>query len=284
MLMEHVDSNDAGNKHALDAIEHHQRNITYPIMYDLSDRLVILGSGTLFQHDNRFFIITAAHLFDDEYVGEKFDFEKIAGPDTRGRGNPTTLGQTLFSIAERKPFDFDMAIIEIYDHGKISRLKKEWTFLTIHSLALPKSDPLYCLGGYPSDFQKQHGNITHGSMLVVRTTRLLEIPEYAEKPVDSNIDIFCGYDPQGNVRQLSDKTMSSPSLQGVSGGSLFQYTPSRVGAVWTPAEAMKLVGIQSSASNAKKWFRAKNCIAISLAFRGIDLNLAKAINDQLKLP
>ena len=44
---------------------------------------------------------------------------------------------------------------------------------------------------------------------------------------------------------------------------------------------MKLVGIQSSASSAKKWFRAKKSNVIALIFDQIDPRIGEAIRKQL---
>jgi hypothetical protein len=183
----------------------------------------------LFQHASRYFILTAAHLFDGN-----IDCNKLAGPDTRGQGKPTTFGPVQLYIASREPFDFDIAAIELLDTNKIDRIRTSWTFLTISSLALPTNDPLYCLAGYPTALQVQRGNTTRGPMLVVRALQHSGVPDTAEKPVDLVYDFFGQYDAYGEVRQLGNKVVSSPALQGVSGGSTAVLSAASVTILLTP--------------------------------------------------
>ena len=87
---------------ALDAMEHHQRNVTYPILYDLGDQgLCVLGSGVLFACEKRHFVLTAAHLFDDDDDLGPIVREKLAGPNTRAYGIPTTFGPIELYIGQR---------------------------------------------------------------------------------------------------------------------------------------------------------------------------------------
>jgi len=116
-------------------------------------------------------------------------------------------------------------------------------------------------------------------MFVVRTGQLSEVPDSALAPVDLTYDFFGEYDSQGFVRQLGDKVMPSPALKGVSGGSLFQYDDTTTG-LWSASKTMKLVGIRSSASSAKKWFRAKKSNVIALLFEQIDPKIGEAIRSQ----
>ncbi len=265
---------------ALDAMEHHQRNVTYPILYEFERRLYVLGSGVLFSHQDRHFIITAAHLFDDDKTIGKIALENLAGPNTRAHGIPTSLGQIEIYKSQRAPFDYDMAIIELLNEEKITAIANEWRFLSVKDLGMPSDEPLFCLGGYPRDIQSQRGNTTHGPMFVVRTLRLREIPESAIRPVDLKCDFFSEYNPQGFVRQLGNKEMPSPALKGVSGGSLFQYDDTTTG-LWSTSKTMKLVGIQSSASSEKRWFRAKMSNVIARLFTSIDREIGNAISAQL---
>ena len=267
-------------KAALDAMEHHQRNITYPILYDLGSRLCVLGSGVLFAHEDRHFIITAAHLFDDDENIGPIVSGNLAGPNTRGHGVPSTFGPMCLYKGPRASFDFDIAVIELKDTEKINAIKNEWKFLGVADLTMPSPAPLFCLGGYPRDLQSQRASTTHGPMFVVRTGQLSQVPDNATAPIDLTYDFFGEYDPQGFVRQFGDRVMPSPALQGVSGGSLLQYDDTVTG-FWSTWKAMKLVGIQSSASSLKKWFRAKKSNVIALIFAQVDLGIGEEIRKQL---
>jgi hypothetical protein len=133
----------AQRENAIDAMERFQARVTIPILFDTDMTAHIMGSGVLFTHDGRHFILTAAHLFDPPFNEEHF--EKIASPDVRTLARPTTFGPLKFTMSDRKPFDFDVAIIELNDAGKIARLKHEWQFLTLGQIAMPTAEPLLCL-------------------------------------------------------------------------------------------------------------------------------------------
>ena len=83
------------------------------------------------------------------------------------------------------------------------------------------------------------------------------------------------------VRQLDDAVKQSPSLKGVSGGSLLQYDDTTTG-FWSVQNTMKLVGIQSSASDGKKWYRAKKSNVIAMLFDRIDPTIGAAMRAQLE--
>lgn len=262
---------------ALDAMEHHQANVTYPIMYDLDDRLCILGSGVLFAYEEQHFVVTAAHLFDhDEDIGSIIP-ERLAGPNKRGYGVPTTFGPICLYTGERDPFDFDIAAIALRDAQKIAAIKNGWQFLGVTDLGMPTCEPHFLLGGYPRDLQAQRGGTTHGPLFVAHTLQLAGIPDSAKPPVDLRYDYFGEYASEGLIRKLDNKVMQSPALKGVSGGSLFQYDDTTTG-LWSVSKTMKLVGIQSGASTAKKWFRAKKSNVIALLFEQIDPKIGTAIH------
>lgn len=107
------------------------------------------------------------------------------------------------------------------------------------------------------------------------------VPENAKEPVDLTYDFFGQYDPEGFIRQLGDAVKQSPSLKGVSGGSLLQYDDTTTG-LWSVQKTMKLVGIQSSASTSKKWYRAKKSNVNAKLFDRIDPIIGAAIEAQLK--
>ena len=116
-------------------------------------------------------------------------------------------------------------------------------------------------------------------MIVVQTVRLDTVPQEAEPPVNEQFDIFFEYETQGDVR-LVGKTMPTPKLQGVSGGSILQYVP-RETPFWTPEKTMRLVALQSGASSGRKWFRGKNWRAIATAFDKHDATLSLTIRQHL---
>jgi hypothetical protein len=268
---------EAERKNLFDALETFQARVTIPILFDTDTAAQILGSGVLFAHDERHFILTAAHLFDPPF--DRSHFERLASPDVRTLAKPTTFGPFEFTMSNRKPFDFDIAVIELNCLEKIARLKNEWRFLALEQIGLPTADPLLSIGGYPTELVRESRGAMHGPMFVARTTRLNAPPNEAEPPVDERFDIFCEYATEGDVRLLA-KTMPTPRLQGTSGGSLMQYIPKQ-GALWSADSTMRMIGIQSSGSTERNWFRAKSWWAIAEAFEKRDPELAKTIRVHL---
>ncbi|WP_316227145.1 MULTISPECIES: hypothetical protein [unclassified Bradyrhizobium] len=171
---------------ALDAMEHHQRNITYPILYDLGDRLCVLGSGALFAYENRHFVITAAHLFDDDENIGKIVPENLAGPNTRNHGTPTTFGPIELYRGDQTPYDFDIAAIELRDAHKVVTIKRNWRFLGVSDIAMPSDQPLFCLGGYPRDLQAQRGRTTRADVCCANLG-ISERPRERERACRPNI-------------------------------------------------------------------------------------------------
>lgn len=263
----------------LEAMEGFQQAITLPLLLDLDIEARLLGSGVLFTHGGRHFILTAAHLFDPPF-GEAH-LTRLSSPDVRTLAPPTTLGRFTLTISDRTPYDYDTAVIELFDESKIGRLRQHWRFLTIDQIAFPTSDILFSLGGFPGQLVRKSKGANHGPMVVVRARRLKKIPQGADD-VNENIDIFCEYAKEGEIRTLN-KEMPTPKLQGTSGGSLLQFVPEQR-KLWSAEKTMKLVGIQSSGADTRSWFRVKNWHAVLNAFEKHDPDLAGVIRDHLLPP
>jgi large subunit ribosomal protein L30 len=270
---------NAQREHAIDAMEKFQARITVPILFDADSEVHIFASGVLFAHHGRYFILTAAHLFDPPFGPEHLT--KLATPNVRHLAKPTTLGKLKLTVSDRRPFDFDVAIIELLDEAKIALLKNEWQFLNLAQIGLPTDQPLLCLGGYPEALVRQSQGAAHGPMFVVRTMKLDQVPAEAEPPVDLTFDLFCEYATEGDVRIVS-KVLQTPKLQGTSGGSILQYEWTQM-MVWSPNATMKMIALQSSGSSERNWFRCKNWRAIAKAFEKHDAGLAQTIKKHLNI-
>ena len=144
-------------------------------------------------------------------------------PEGRHGEVPTAIGEHKLTISARRPFDFDIAIIEFLDKDKIQHIKSNWQFMDIAQIALPTMDDVVCLGGFPEQFVGIKSDNNNAVMLVVRTYLQENAPESARN-VDLKYDIFAQYDTQGEIR-LSKKTAETPKLQGVSGGSRCRSQP-----------------------------------------------------------
>lgn len=267
-------------ENAITAMEQFQAQITVPILFDTGSDAELFASGVLFAHGGRHFILTAAHLFDPPFRPEHLVL--IATPDTRKLAKPTALGNFEIALADRAPFDFDSAVIELFDEGKIHRISAEWNFLTLDQVGLPSAEPVFALGGYPEALVKKHVSANHGPMFVVRTTELGHVPEAAERPVDPAYDVFFEYSKEAEKRGDSDLS-PTPELPGTSGGSIVQYLDQKQ-PLWSPSTATRMVALQSGGSTDRRWFRGKNWRAILKAFEKHDPTLAGELRQRLAIP
>jgi hypothetical protein len=75
---------------AIDAMEKFQARVTIPMLYDRGGVIDVVGSGVLFSHAERHFVITAAHIFDPEFHVD--DIRSVGTPIVRTRALPRSFG------------------------------------------------------------------------------------------------------------------------------------------------------------------------------------------------
>ena len=110
------------------AINEFTKQLTVPILYDNPTILDQRGTGTLFTIAQRYFLVTASHLFDGK------DLARFVIPSNPiWDPNPYTLGRcTLIKPSE----DFvDIAVLELLEPQTIDRVKKGWRLLTLENTA-----------------------------------------------------------------------------------------------------------------------------------------------------
>ena len=81
-----------------------------------------LGTGTLFVIDDRLFLITAAHLFDDLAPGIPVDPGRLMLP-TVNCGEFCSLGPYKLIRPGSSEFAFDIAVLELQDVVAINRAR-----------------------------------------------------------------------------------------------------------------------------------------------------------------
>lgn len=75
--------------------------------------------------------------------------------------------------------------------------------------------------------------------------------------------------------------MDTPHLRGASGAPIWEFAQS-AGQLWTPEDALKIVGVQSSMDRNYEYFRAKSCLFLLEAFRQIDDGIAREVDQARK--
>ena len=77
----------------------------------------------------------------------------------------------------------------------------------------------------------------------IYTERTASTPNHAKPPIDPDLDIFLHYDAEAEA--LDGSVVKTPDLPGFSGSAIWEYRD-LVGGLWSPAKAIKIVGIQTS--------------------------------------
>jgi hypothetical protein len=243
-------------------------SVAVPIVYDHEkgggDQI---GTGTLFTTDGRFFLVTAAHLFEDCDPG-RF---AIGSANT---AQMWSIGRCNLLIPTNKAFD--VAVVELLEAATIERAKASWKILTLANSGPASAEGVFVLCGWPSERAERTGDLIRGSRIIAFTQRMNEPPADAEPPVHAALDLFFHYDLE--AVQISGTTIATPKLGGCSGASIWEYQEPQGVSLWTPEQCLKIIGVQS-AWRKGKYFRAKSWAAVLEIMRQTDDRLAAIVNE-----
>jgi hypothetical protein len=251
------------------AIGEFAKQVTVPILYEDPKVLDQVGTGTLFMLAERYFLVTAAHLF------ENTDPARFAIPSNPIRDpNPSTLGR--YHLFKPTVDFFDVAVLELLESPTIEKIKVGWRVLGLENTARASPQGTFALCGYPSERARFVGtHLIGGSLITAYSERMPEIPESAKRPVIPDLDLFFHYDVQATG--IDGKPVATPHLGGTSGASVWEYREPDRNTLWTPERAFKIVGEQSSFRKGD-FFRAKSWRFVSEILRKADTALATAID------
>lgn len=250
------------------AIGEFAKQVTVPILYDDPAVLDQVGTGTLFTVADRYFLVTAAHLFD------RTDPARFAVPSNPIRDpNPSTLGR--YELYRPKEDFVDIAVLELLESATIDKVKTGWRILTLRNVWRASARGVFALCGYPSARARRVGtHLIGGSLMTAYSERMPNVPENAEQPVHPELDLFFYYDLEATG--IDGKPLKTPHLGGTSGASVWEYREPAGNAIWTPERAFKIVGVQSSFRKGD-FFRAKSWTFVLEILRKADASLVKAI-------
>ena len=246
-----------------EAVKQFLRKVTVPILCDTPKGIDHIGTGTLFEIDNKYFLITAQHIF------ENFNAKDLSIPN-----NPTDSDlQTLGRFVLHKPSceAIDIAVLQLQESRTIDTVKKGWRLLKPENAAPASPEGAFLLCGYPSQRITVHGGRLAGTLLIAYTARLGEMPKEAKQPVDPHLDLFFRHDT--NPTDLDGQPIAGPHLGGTSGCSIWEYYESASRLVWTPESALRIIGIQSSFLKGQ-FIRTKSWEFVMATLREIDPNLS----------
>lgn len=111
--------------------------------------------------------------------------------------------------------------------------------------------------------------------MLARSVAIFWIMEVDAKPVVALARKIAG---KGVDIYDNDKERDSVHPAGVSGGGVFRVHDDQSD-LWTPRKGLRLAGLQSSASDPKRWLRVKNANAIVAYFRQACPEIADALID-----
>ncbi|MCW8932661.1 MAG: hypothetical protein OQL19_20800 [Gammaproteobacteria bacterium] len=255
------------------ALEHFVLKVTIPLLIDNEEYPVLHATGTLFEIQGRYFIITARHIFKDIT-----DPKLLAYPESPQKGRIYTLGTLeIFKPTEEH---IDVAAIELKSSETIEILRKNWQFLSLDNVAqlsAQTEDSHVFLSGYPAQLTNNSEGWVKSKFSTAYTQRIPDVPTYADKPIIEGMDHFFDYGKEAT--SITGEVVNTPKLPGTSGASVWELKES-TGIIWSPESAARVIGIQSSYTHSK-YFRAKNWLAVAKVLEKVDVNIAEAVKSKV---
>jgi hypothetical protein len=259
-------------------VEQLAQKVTIPLFDDSTDQLRLLGTGTLFEIEDRKFIVTARHIFFDDSTNEDVTARiHVSYPKNPIRSDIVSLGQ-FDRYADVSNEALDVALVELKDSEVIRSLSVHWRFMGLEDICMPSADGVFFVAGFPVTNTSWNKGWVHGKLTTIYSRLLSVVPDDAKRPVDTTVDLLFAYDREAEARD--GRRTPTPPLEGMSGAAVWQYFPTK--RIWTLKPQIALVGVQS-AYHPAQYFRAKNWRAVAAIASSIDSKLGERINAKLKV-
>ena len=251
------------DQNIVDAVLAFARNVTVPIFRLNSSGCDHIGTGSFFRIRNRYFLVTAAH------VVEGFESDEIAVPSANKRNAQIQRvgGSSLYKPPQSESNLLDLAVLEIIEPSTISAIRSGWQMLGLENVGETENSEFFVSIGYPSEIAKLNGKKFQFNILGIISKHLESVPENAALPVDPRIDMF--FELSNSSFDIKGNPVTPPPLQGASGCSIWAISGEKDTKIWLPSNAMRIVGIQSSAANGN-FIRGKNWFYLRKIFERID--------------
>lgn len=263
-----------------DLLNGYRQKFTLPLLWDTGESApLVLGSGTLFEHEGRCFLVTADHIFRediDDASSPLIATEDVALPDApraSGKAPPArliTLGRhTIFRL--KPPVVADVIVIELLEVEVINALRAAWGFLPLSAVSdLGSDDERFVITGFLLQGAKWKDGVVSQAMLNLETDRYHETPT-VKAPADG-LDLFLYL--QRSATTVYGQARKIDSLRGLSGGPIWSLREIPRDGVWHPSKAMKVVAVQSSEMEGK-WARATDWKAVKAILSNIDVGFSR---------
>ena len=197
------------------------RNFTCTLFKDL-DSYKQHGTGVFVKIGAKYFLFSAAHVFDD--------FEKLFIPIEEGKTLVKPGGNIIKNNPQkdRNSDQLDLGIL-ILDNQSVKDLSIDYCFLESSNLEINHSSidfMSYIVFGYPSSWSKKsHSRNSFHSIPFFSITKCMHLNEYKKLKRHEYLNLIVEYDRQ-NTPNLKSKSMSyGPNLFGISGCGLWYINP-----------------------------------------------------------
>ncbi len=255
-------------------LNNYRLKFTLPIFSELSNNFELLGTGTLFEHEDRYFVVTADHIFRthvDDPHSPLIDMTTVGVPtDPRppeaGAAPILTLGShCVYRLTP--PVLIDVIVIELLDRQLVATLKAGWSFLPFSQAEdVATDDDRFVITGFLGESTKFDASTNRvGQAMLNLETDYLHYTPQVKDPVPE-LDLF--FYLQSDMTNVDGTQRTVTTLRGLSGGPIWALRHIPEGQLWMPSKTMKIVAIQSSELQSReKWSRGFRWLAVQQILR-----------------
>jgi hypothetical protein len=251
-------------------------NSIIPFVADYKDlernvrRVGTEGTGTLFEFNERYFIITAAHVISPIEIKKEF----VGIPIKQNMGEVFVLGNCKFYYPSDEMIKdkIDIAVVEL--SAELSKhLKVNYRFLSYENIELNHISKHVYVSGFPKGYD----------ILDIQSSRMIGVPfrfrsnlrnatQEEEGDCDQNIDLLVDYPEYYYLKgDESRKEKAEEELKGISGCPVWTWKD-KLDDLWAPEKVLKVIGVQT-AVHPGRWIKATNFQYVLAAFKNIDANI-----------
>lgn len=176
------------------------------------------GTGVFIKIGTKYFLFSAAHVFDD--------FEELFIPIEQGKTLIKPGGNIIKNNPknDRNSDELDVAIL-ILDNQSVKDLSIDYSFLESSNIEINHSSidfMSYIVFGYPSSWSKKsYSRNSFHSIPFIGITKCVSLNEYKKLKRNEYLNLIVEYDRQ-NTPNLKSKSISyGPDLFGISGCGLW---------------------------------------------------------------
>lgn len=261
-------------------LNNYRLKFTVPLFSEPPNSFELLGTGTLFEHEDRYFIVTADHIFrtnTDDPHSQLIDMTTVGVPtDPRPAGAgaaPIVTFGNHHVYRLTPPVLIDVIVVELLDRETIATLKKGWSFLPFSQAEdVATGDDRFVITGFMGQGMKFDAETKRvGQAMLNLETDYLHYTPPAKDPVPQ-FDLF--FYLQSDITNVDGTQRTVTTLRGLSGGPIWAVRDIAKDEFWTPSKTMKIVAIQSSEfQGQEKWSRGFRWSAVQQIMRQPDVGL-----------